>query len=386
MAVTREQILSVLASVPYPGFSRDVIASGVVGEVVIDGERVLLHLRGDASPETERQLVDSIKAAVLRIDGVSVVDVRIGSAGRQGAASLGMAGGPASTARAGAVDAGLVPGVRHVVAVASGKGGVGKSTVSVNLAVALSRLGFAVGLLDADIYGPSIPLMMGADKQRPQLQGNRLQPFVSPTGVRFMSLGSLMPADQAAIWRGPLVMKAVEQLLRDVDWGELDLLVVDLPPGTGDVQLTLSQRVRLSGAVVVTTPQDVALLDVVKAISMFRKMQVPLLGLIENMAGFECPHCGKETDIFGRGGGRAHAERLEIPFLGELPLDPSVRESGDSGTPFAADDEAPLSGRLQRIAVAVTTALELSPRPDDAKSPGDSIFERFKNALGDKTD
>jgi ATP-binding protein involved in chromosome partitioning len=295
--------------------------------------------QGDAAV-AERIKADA-EAALRALPGVERVEVAVARPG-QAAPGLRVVGqkAPPAAAAAGGVDAGLVPGARHIVAVASGKGGVGKSTVAVNLAAALARLGASVGLLDADIYGPSIPLMMGLAGERPAFDPGRQQllPF-ERYGVRFMSLGFLVEADSAVIWRGPLVMKAVEQLLRDVDWGDLDVLVVDMPPGTGDVQLTLSQRVRLAGALIVTTPQDVALADAIKGVAMFRKVNVPVLGLVENMSYFTCPACGARSEIFGHGGGRAQAKRLGVPFLGEVPLDPAVREHGDAGRPTV--DAAP---------------------------------------------
>jgi ATP-binding protein involved in chromosome partitioning len=258
----------------------------------------------------------------------------------------------------GALDAALLPGVIHTIAIASGKGGVGKSTVAVNLAVGLAQRGARVGLLDADIYGPSIPIMMGTD-ERPEIDasGRTIKPF-DRWGVRFMSLGFLVDRDAAVIWRGPMVMKAIEQLLRDVAWGELDVLVVDMPPGTGDAQLTLSQKVRLSGAVIVTTPQDVALADAIKGVAMFRKVGVPVLGIVENMSSFHCPHCGNRTDVFGHGGGRREAARLEAPFLGEIPLDASIREGGDAGRPVVvADPASTISGSFLSVADKVLHAL-----------------------------
>ena len=256
------------------------------------------------------------------------------------------------------LDAELLPGVRHTIAVASGKGGVGKSTVAVNLAVGLAQRGARVGLLDADIYGPSIPLMMGVD-ERPTIDptGRSIVPF-DRFGVRFMSLGFLVDKDAAVIWRGPMVMKAIEQLLRDVAWGDLDILVVDMPPGTGDAQLTISQKVRLSGAVIVTTPQDVALADAIKGVTMFRKVGVPILGIVENMSFFHCPQCGSRTDVFGHGGGRREAARLDAPFLGEIPLDAAIREGGDAGRPVVTLDPAsPLSAAFLSLADRVLGAL-----------------------------
>jgi ATP-binding protein involved in chromosome partitioning len=274
---------------------------------------------------------------------------------------LRVAGAAVSPAVAGALDRGLLPDVRHAIAVASGKGGVGKSTVAVNLAVALARGGLAVGLLDADIYGPSIPLMMGTRESPRLTEDKKLVPF-ERFGVRFMSLGFLVDPEAALIWRGPMVMKAIEQLLRDVVWGALDVLVIDLPPGTGDAQLTLSQKVRLAGAIIVTTPQDVALADAIKGVAMFRKVEVPVLGLVENMSYFECPRCSERHEIFSHGGGRREAERLGVPFLGELPLHPAIRSGGDRGEPAASGEPAaPESAIFAELAAKVRASLDPAP-------------------------
>jgi len=243
----------------------------------------------------------------------------------------------------------ILPGVKNIIAIASGKGGVGKSTVSVSLAVALARTGARVGLLDTDIYGPSIPIMMGIT-EKPEIRGEKLIPIVK-YGVSLMSIGFMIAEDTPLIWRGPMVMKAVEQLLTDVEWGNLDYLLMDLPPGTGDVQLTLAQKVPLTGVVIVTTPQDVALLDVVRGISMFRKLDVPILGVIENMSFFRCPHCGERSDIFSHGGGEAASKKLDVPFLGEVPIDLKIREGGDAGRPVLVDDsESPQSKVFMNLA------------------------------------
>jgi ATP-binding protein involved in chromosome partitioning len=252
----------------------------------------------------------------------------------------------------------LLPDVRFKVAVASGKGGVGKSTVTANLAVALSRLGHRVGLMDADIYGPSQQMMMGiAEKPYVDKNDNRLLP-IQRHGVSVATLGALMDVERPAVWRGPMLMKAVDQLLAGVRWGKLDFLIVDLPPGTGDVQLTLTQRTVLSGAVIVTTPQEVALLDARKGITMFQKVGVPVLGIIENMAYYPCPQCGHEEAVFKRGGGRLLAEKLGVPFLGEIPLDPRVVVGGDSGTPIVAlEPESAAARTCVKAAEAVARTL-----------------------------
>jgi ATP-binding protein involved in chromosome partitioning len=227
----------------------------------------------------------------------------------------------------------LVPGVRAIIAVASGKGGVGKSTVAVNLALAFAALGLKVGLLDADIYGPSMPRMLGITG-RPQSRDGKLMQPMGNYGIKCMSMGFLVAEDTPMIWRGPMVMSAIQQMLRDVEWGELDLMVVDLPPGTGDAQLTMAQQVPLSGAVIVSTPQDIALLDARKGLNMFRRVDVPVLGIVENMSYFRCPHCGERSDIFSHGGARREAERLGVAFLGEVPLDIVIRETSDEGRPI----------------------------------------------------
>jgi ATP-binding protein involved in chromosome partitioning len=233
-----------------------------------------------------------------------------------------------------------IPGVKNLIAVGSGKGGVGKTTVSVNLSIALARLGHKVGLLDADVYGPNVPLMMGV-RATPQAIGERIQP-IEKNGVRIMSMGFLNPGDKPLVWRGPMLHSVIQQFLRGVDWGDLDYLVIDLPPGTGDVQLTLIQTAPLTGAVVVTTPSDVSLEDARKAIHMFQQVRVPILGLVENMSYLKCPHCGERVDVFSYGGGRKTAENMNVPFLGELALDPAVRIGGDSGKPITlSDDGAP---------------------------------------------
>ncbi len=236
-----------------------------------------------------------------------------------------------------------IPGVRSVIAVASGKGGVGKSTVAANLALALARLGLRTGLLDADIYGPSVPRLLDI-REKPEADGKTIKP-VEKYGIKTMSIGFLVNEDTPMIWRGPMVQSALTQMLNDVAWAPLDVLVVDMPPGTGDAQLTMAQRVPLKGAIIVSTPQDLALVDARKGLAMFRKTHVPILGIVENMSTFICPHCGKESQIFGHGGARATARQLEAPFLGEIPLVPSIRETSDAGMPIVA--AAPASKEAQ---------------------------------------
>lgn len=277
----------------------------------------------------------------------------------------------------------LLPQVKHVVAISSGKGGVGKSTVAVNLAVALAASGAKVGLLDADIYGPNVPMMLGVGKQPEQKEG-KIIPAESH-GVKVISMGFFVAEDTAVVWRGPMIHSAIQQFLRDVIWGELDHLLVDLPPGTGDAQLTLAQLVPLCGAVTVTTPQEVALHDVRKGMMMFQKVNVPLLGLIENMSYFVCGHCGERTEIFSHGGGERAAEKLGIPFLGHIPIDPAIRAGGDTGMPIVvADPASPQAKAFREIADALIHRITtLSAGPDSgAKTSIDSLLEKVKRPLG----
>lgn len=251
----------------------------------------------------------------------------------------------------------LLPGVKHVIAVASGKGGVGKSTVSANLSVALAQSGARVGLMDADIYGPNIPMMMGVPEP-PEKEGDKIKP-AEAHGVKVMSMGFFVPEETAIVWRGPMVHTAIQQFFRDVLWGDLDYLLVDLPPGTGDAQLSLSQIVPLTGVVTVTTPQEVALYDVRKGLMMFKKVNVPLLGVIENMSFFVCGHCGERTEIFSFAGGERAAQKFEIPFLGRIPLDPVIREGGDTGMPVVASDQnSPLTLAFRNAAEALQTRVQ----------------------------
>jgi ATP-binding protein involved in chromosome partitioning len=252
----------------------------------------------------------------------------------------------------------MLPGVKKIIAVASGKGGVGKSTVAVNLAVALAQSGLAVGLLDADIYGPSVPRMLGAMAQ-PEVKGGRITP-ITAWGLKLMSMGFLVPEEKALVWRGPMVMGAINQMLGQVEWGELDVLVVDMPPGTGDAQLTLAQKAKPHGAVIVSTPQDIALLDARRGIAMFGQVNVPVLGIVENMSFFCCPNCGHRAEIFGHGGARAEAERLSVPFLGEIPLQLAIRESGDAGTPItAAAPDGEIAAAFRALAKQVRAGVEI---------------------------
>src|SRR5258706_2902600 len=320
--VTNEQVVEALKKVKFPGLSRDIISFNFVHDVEIHGGEVAFVIRFQTEkPQIGQQIAGDAEAAVRALPGVTDVRIAVDVAPRQQQPA---ASGPGAE---------VLPEVTYKIAVASGKGGVGKSTVSTNLALALRALGYTVGMLDADIYGPSQQMMLGIHGQ-PQIGDDEKIVPMENYGIKTMSLGLITDPDTPVIWRGPMVMKALDQFLTDVKWGKLDFMVIDLPPGTGDAQLTLTQRVPLTGAVVVTTPQDVALIDARKGLAMFRKVNVPLLGIIENMSYFICKHCGEREEIFGHGGGKRTAELLGVPFLGEVPIDPRVVVGGGSGVPI----------------------------------------------------
>ncbi|MGB0909937.1 MAG: Mrp/NBP35 family ATP-binding protein [Nitrospirales bacterium] len=274
----------------------------------------------------------------------------------------------------------LIPGVKHVIAVSSGKGGVGKSTVTVNLAVALALMGKKVGLMDADIYGPNVPTMMGVS-QAPEKDENKIIPAESH-GVKVMSMGFFVPEETPVVWRGPMVHSAIQQFFRDVVWGELDYLLIDLPPGTGDVQLTLAQLVPLTGAITVTTPQEIALQDVRKGVAMFQKVNVPILGVLENMSFYVCGHCGERSEIFSHGGGEKAAEKFGVSFLGRIPLDPEIRRGGDAGAPIVvADPSSPQAETFKGIATTLVEQTRSSP-DDKGESPSiSSLLQKIKKPL-----
>jgi ATP-binding protein involved in chromosome partitioning len=347
--LTQEDVLRVLATIQDPDLHRDIVSLGFVQDVDIKNDKVSFSivLTTPACPVKD-QMKAAAERVVMGLTGVRQVAVEM-----KANTTMGRVGsGPADK---------LLKGVRNVVAVASGKGGVGKTTTSVNVALALAETGARVGLMDGDIYGPNVPLMMGL-KSRPDVQGvaGKIIPITS-YGVKLISIGFFLgDDDQAVIWRGPMVHSAIQQFLKDVEWGELDYLVVDLPPGTGDAPLSLSQLVPLSGVIVVTTPQDVALQDVTKGIAMFQRLEVPLVGIVENMAYFLCPCCGTRADIFGEGGGRRLAERIGVPFLGEVPLHQSVREGGDAGRPVVVSaPDSPQADAFRKVAGAVAARLSV---------------------------
>ena len=353
MSVTRESIEQAIATWTEPHLGTDLVSAGCVDRIAIDAGAVSIGVcLGFPARSTHAVLIAAVGDAVRAVAGVTSVNVSIetriaANAGRQGNSDL--------------------RGVRNVIAVASGKGGVGKSTTAVNLALALAAEGARVGMLDADIYGPSQPRMLGVSGRPDSLDGKRLEPMVS-YGVQAMSAGFLIDEETPMIWRGPMATQALEQLLRETNWQDVDYLIVDMPPGTGDIQLTLAQKVPVSGAVIVTTPQDIALLDARKGFKMFEKVKVPVLGVVENMSTHVCSQCGHEEPIFGEGGGERMAEQYELAFLGSLPLDIRIREHADGGRPtVVADPESALAEAYRLVARKVAASLsQVRDRPGSA--------------------
>jgi len=343
--VTEEMILDSLRAVKDPDLHRDIVALGMIRDVKVCGGVASFRfvLTTPACPVRD-QLKDQARQAVMSIPGMETVDIKMDA--------------EVPKAR-GALDKSAIEGISHIIAVSSGKGGVGKSTVAVNLAVSLGQMGARVGILDTDVYGPNVPIMLGG-RDMPVARGEKIIPPVYH-GVKTMSIGLLNPGDRAVVWRGPMLHSAVSQFLRQVEWGELDYLVVDMPPGTGDVQLSLAQMVSLAGSVLVTTPQEVALSDVRKAFNMFDQLHVPCLGIVENMSYFVCPNCSERHEIFGYGGGEALAERNGVPFLGSIPLSISVREGGDLGIPIVVGAPAsPQAESFRKVAQNVAAQVSIA--------------------------
>jgi ATP-binding protein involved in chromosome partitioning len=344
VSLSQESVLAVLRTVQDPDLHKDIVTLGFVKDVKIaDGEvDFTIELTTPACPVRDQMKAEA-EEKVKSIPGVTAARAKMtadvkarGGFGRQ-----------------------QVPGIRNIIAVGAGKGGVGKSTTAVNLAVALAAKGARVGLMDADVYGPNIPQMLGVTDQPAVSEDKKMVPPES-YGIKLISMGMLVPPDQPVIWRGPMLHGAVQQFMRDVAWGELDYLVVDLPPGTGDVALSMAQSVPMAGAVVVTTPQGVSVSDVRKAVAMFRQLNIPVLGVVENMSYFVCGHCQEKTDIFGSGGGRKMAEDLQIPFLGEVPIDTRVRSGGDEGRPIvAAAPDAPAAQAFAEVAGKVAAQVSI---------------------------
>jgi ATP-binding protein involved in chromosome partitioning len=335
--ISRDEVMAALAGIPGPDGRASLPESGAVSGVTIRDGKVFLAIAIDsARAKVMEPMRAEAEAAIKALPGVTGAVVTLTAESARPAAG----GAPAHPPHADGPQrrhgrsSEPLPGVKRIIAVASGKGGVGKSTVACNLAVGLTQLGLAVGVLDADLFGPSMPKLFGIHS-KPRLDGQKLVP-VESFGVKVMSIGFLIEEGAPVVWRGPMVMSALNQLLREVQWGELDVLVVDMPPGTGDTQLTMAQNVPLAGAVIVSTPQDLALIDARRGIAMFGQVKVPLIGVVENMSYFLCPHCGGRTDIFSHGGARKEAEKLDVPFLGEVPLDVAIRANSDEGRPVVA--------------------------------------------------
>lgn len=351
--ITEDQIRDALSGIEDPILERSLADMRMIKKIEIDGASVKiaveLSVHGHPHQEDfERQIIDAVKA----LDGVEDVETSFSTRVRAVGGQPGKGG---------------VPGVKNAIAVASGKGGVGKSTVAVNLALALAQDGARVGLLDADVYGPSIPIMLGTNA-RPGMHDEKIIPLEA-FGIKLMSIGFLLPPDKALIWRGPLVAQLITQFLGDVDWGELDYLVVDMPPGTGDAHLTLVQKIQIAGAIITTTPQDVAIADAIKGIKMFEEVKAPVLGIVENMSYFICPDCGSSYDIFGTGGGERVAKQFDVPLLGQIPIDPRIRQSGDIGHPVVASHpdspaaKAFLDASRQATLTLAKKAIERPHRP-----------------------
>ena len=364
--VTEQQIVDALRCIVDPERHGDIVGLGMVQGIQIKGGHVALSLevdpkRGPALEPLGKQVEDLVR----KLPGVISATVVLTAERPAPSPQAGAAPGAGARAQGPA----LLPEVKAIVAVASGKGGVGKSTTAVNLAVALAKLGRRTGLLDADIYGPSMRRLLGITGQPVSSDGARLDPMARH-GVKSMSMAFLVEEETPIVWRGPMVQSALEQMMRDVAWGELDILIVDMPPGTGDTQLTMAQRVPLAGAIIVSTPQDIALIDARKGLNMFRKVDVPVLGLIENMSYFLCPKCGERTEIFGHGGARREAEALGIDFLGEVPLHIAIRERSDEGEPIvAADPDGPHARTFLDIAERVWAKVEANLQQRAAKTP-----------------
>jgi ATP-binding protein involved in chromosome partitioning len=380
--VSRDEVMAALAAIPGPDGRASLPDSGAVSGVTIRDGKVFAAIAIDpARAKAMEPMRARAEATIRAIPGVAGAVVTLTAEAARTVAGASPSPGPGHTheGKAPPVRHGRpsepLPGVKHIIAVASGKGGVGKSTVACNLAVGLAKLGLAVGVLDADLFGPSMPKLFGLNS-KPSIapDGKRLIPLES-FGVKVMSIGFLIDEGAPVVWRGPMVVSALNQLLREVVWGELDVLVVDMPPGTGDTQLTMAQNVPLAGAVIVSTPQDLALIDARRGIAMFNQVKIPLLGVVENMSYFVCPHCGGRTDVFSHGGARKEAEKLGVPFLGEVPLDIAIRANSDDGRPVIASmAESPQANALLEIARRVADTLAVGA-PGAKPAPRIRILE-----------
>ncbi|RMF64936.1 MAG: iron-sulfur cluster carrier protein ApbC [Calditrichaeota bacterium] len=369
--VSDKDVLQALGKVEDPMSGKDIVSINMIKDVRVDDSRVsfTIEFKSETSPHRE-EIVKQAKAVVKGLPGVEEVTVNTGVHNPLKVVSTPSSQSPPPRPQQPMPppQANLAPNARHIIAVASGKGGVGKTTVSVNLAIALAQTGAKVGLLDADIYGPNVPIMMGVESKL-GTRNNKIAPL-RRYDVDMVSVGFIAEGDTAIIWRGPLVGRMIQQFLQDVDWGELDYLIVDLPPGTGDAQLTLTQSVPLTGAIVVSTPQDVALSDAKKGINMFKKVEVPVLGVVENMSYFVCPHCQGRTEIFDHGGGKKASKKFDVPFLGEIPLDIKIRIGGDQGKPIVVSEpDSPVSEAFKKLAESIIAQVS-------KKDQGEGVFKR----------
>ena len=363
----KSAVMERLRQIKGPDLEGDIVSLGLVSDVFVSDGRVVFSITVPAERAKELEpLRQAAEKVVKEVDGVETVMValtaeRAAGGARNAAPQSAPKPAPQQPRRPAEEQAPAkpgVPGIKHIVAVASGKGGVGKSTTTANLALAMASLGKKVGVLDADIYGPSVPRLFNVSGRPEALSGRMLKPMEG-YGIKVMSMGFMVEEETPMIWRGPMVISALTQMLREVAWGELDVLVVDMPPGTGDAQLTMAQQVPLAGAVIVSTPQDLALIDARKGLNMFKRVDVPVLGIVENMSYFQCPDCGGRHDIFGHGGARAEADRLNVPFLGEVPLTMKIRETSDAGTPVVVSDpEGSVAGIYKDIAAKVLDSID----------------------------
>ena len=378
-AVTREDVLAALKRVKGPDLSGDIVGLGMVSDVVVSDGKVIFSISVPAERARELEpLRQAAEKAVREVPGVTQAMVALTAERRPPAGSAPPPAQPGARPPRGPGDgpppkAG-VPGVAAIIAVASGKGGVGKSTTAVNLALGLQAIGLKVGILDADIYGPSMPRLLGLHG-RPEIVSGRILKPLERYGLKVMSMGFLVEEETPMIWRGPMVISALTQMLREVTWGDLDVLVVDMPPGTGDAQLTMAQQVPLAGAVIVSTPQDLALIDARKGLNMFKRVDVPVLGLVENMSYFLCPHCGGRTDVFGHGGAEHEAARIGVPFLGAVPLHAAIRERSDAGAPVVVSDPDGEHAQTYRSIAAKVFQGILAERAEASRQPPRIVLE-----------
>ncbi len=371
--LTKERVLEVLKQVKSPDGTSNIVDQNLVADLFVADGRIVFSIKVPAERAAEleglRQAAEKVVSVLPEAETVLVALTAEKTPGSPSAP-------PPAQHKAAPQMASKqeVPGVKHILAVASGKGGVGKSTTSANIALALSQMGLKVGLLDADIYGPSIPKLMGVSGQ-PEVLENRIMKPLEAHGIKLMSIGFLVEENTAMIWRGPMVVSALNQMLREVAWGELDVLIVDLPPGTGDVQLTMAQKVPLTGALVVSTPQDLALLDARRGIAMFEKVAIPVLGIVENMSHFICPDCGGIHEIFGHGGAKAEAEKMNVPFLGEIPLTMEIREQSDTGVPITQSNPGSPVAKAYGVIAAGLWQRVLQPTGDAARPAPKIVIE-----------